>query len=177
MKLGKKLTIIFVALAVIPVLIMGYLAYDVARRTIVDKTINHLVSTNILKASELDRWIESSENSIEELAQRPLVRQYTEQMTNCNSSDPLYVETQKLLVENHFKPRLKYGNLFELFTIDLVSGVIMTSTDERQVGKQLVQRVVYATSVRGVADDDLPSPTATQAAQETRRRPDQRQVR
>jgi PAS domain S-box-containing protein len=136
MKLWKKLTIIFIALAIIPVLIIGYLAYDVARRTIEDRAINHLVSTNILKSSELDRWIQNNENSIEELAQRPLMRQYTEQMTSYNSTDPLYAETRKLLVENHLKPHLEYGGFFELFIMDSASGIIMTTTDEQQLGKQ-----------------------------------------
>ena len=91
MKLAYRLTILFLLMAILPTAIVGYLGYDIGKRTILQETTDHLVSINILKSRELERWIEDSKNSIEELAQRPLVRQYASVMAASHDMpDPSY---------------------------------------------------------------------------------------
>jgi HAMP domain-containing protein len=137
MKLAPKLTILFLLLSVVPAAIIGYLAYENGRRTIVKETINHLVSINILKSSELKRWVEGNKNSIEELAQRPLVRQYAEALTKHDIlvPGPAYHKAKGSIIEDHLKPRLKYGGFFEMFVMCPLHGLISASTDEKQEGK------------------------------------------
>ena len=60
MKLAPKLAILFLLLAILPTAVAGYLAYENGRRTIVQETIDHLVSINIFKSNELKRWIEDN---------------------------------------------------------------------------------------------------------------------
>ena len=50
MKLAPKLTLVLLVLAVAPIVVVGYLAYENGRQTIEQKTIEHLVSTNHLKS-------------------------------------------------------------------------------------------------------------------------------
>ena len=76
MKLATKLIIVFLLLTTIPLAIVGYLAYDNGRRTIEQNTLNHLISTNILKQNEFERWVRGNERSLRELARRSLVREY-----------------------------------------------------------------------------------------------------
>src|SRR4030043_1900229 len=135
MKLAPKLTILFLLLAIVPTVIVGYLAYENGRRTIVQETIDHLVSINLFKDNELERWIEDNRSSIEELAQRSLVRHYATVLMKHDIPDPAYYNAKRSLVEDHLKPRLKYGRFFELFLLCPRHGLISVSTDEKQEGK------------------------------------------
>ena len=63
MKLATKLTVLFLLLAIIPLAVVGYLAFDNGRRTIEQDTVNRLLATTILKEAELKRWIEDSQRS------------------------------------------------------------------------------------------------------------------
>jgi len=135
MKLAPKLTILFLLLAIVPTAIVGYFAYENGRRTIVQETIDHLISINLFKNNELKRWIEDNKSSIEELAQRPLVRHYAAVLTKHDTPDLAYHRAKVSIVEEHLKPRLKYGDFFELFLMCPRHGLISASTDERQEGK------------------------------------------
>ena len=83
----------------------------------------------------MNRWIESNKTSIEELAQRPLVRRYAAVLASHDSSAPAYQQAHASLVAEHLLRRLRYGGFFELFVICPRHGIILASTDERQEGK------------------------------------------
>jgi len=135
MKLAPKLTILFFLLSILPTAIVGYLAYENGRRTIVQETIDHLVSINIFKNNELKRWVKGDESSIQELAQRHLVRQYAALLAKHDTPDHAYQNAKASIIEDHLKPRLKYGGFFELFLMCPRHGLISASTDEKQEGK------------------------------------------
>jgi PAS domain S-box-containing protein len=143
MRLWQKLTIIFVLLAIVPVIIIGYLAYDSGRRTIDNQVENHIAAINVLKSSELDRWIDSNERSIEWLAQRPLVVQYSRVLATVDSSNPVYSQTLGYLIDSHLKPRLRFGGFNELFLLNPDNGTIIASTSEIQVGKERADRKYF----------------------------------
>lgn len=136
MKITLRLTILFLLLAVVPTAIVGYLGYESGRRTVIKETADHLVSINSLKSRELKRWVDGNKNSIEELAQRPLLKQHAAVMAaSHDASDPAYRKARRSAVENHLKPRLKYGGFIELFVMCSREGHISASTDEKQEGK------------------------------------------
>ncbi|MDQ1331609.1 MAG: hypothetical protein QG578_1877, partial [Thermodesulfobacteriota bacterium] len=110
MKLATRLTILFLLTAILPTAIVGYLGYDIGKRAILQQTTDYLITINVLKSRELERWIEEGKNSIEELAQRPLVRQNASVMAaSHHMPDTLYRRAHSDILENHLKPRLKYG--------------------------------------------------------------------
>jgi signal transduction histidine kinase len=135
MKLGPKLTIFFLLLAIVPTAIVGYLSYENGRRTIIQKTVDHLVSINIFKSNELKRWVKDNESSIEELAQRTWVREFAAVLAKHDIPDHAYQNAKATIIEDHLKPRLKYGGFFELFLMCPRHGLISASTDEKQEGK------------------------------------------
>ncbi len=135
MKLAPRVTILFLLLSIIPAAIVGYLAYENGRRTIMQKTIDHLVSINIFKINELKRWIEDNKTSLEQTAQRPLVRQFSTVLAKHDTPDPAYHKVKGSFVEDHLKPGLKYGEFFELFVMRPRDGLISVSTDEKQEGR------------------------------------------
>ena len=135
MKLAPKLTILFLLLAILPTAIVGYLAYENGRRTIVQETIDHLISINILKSNELKRWIKGGENSIEQLTERPLVRQHVAVLAKHDTPGHAYQNAKASIIEDHLKPRLKWGGFFEVFLMSPQHGIILVSTDKKQEGK------------------------------------------
>ena len=63
MKLAPKLTILFLFLSIVPLGVVGYLAYDNGRRSIEHSTIIRLASITFLKEAELNRWVEGNERT------------------------------------------------------------------------------------------------------------------
>jgi signal transduction histidine kinase len=138
MKLGARLTLFFALLSVVPVIIVGYIAYHNGRQTIEQVEINHLVSTNLMKSSELHRWIESNKRSIAELAQRPLIVEYSGMLTTPEIISTSYQEAHDNIVQDHLSPRVKLkGGLLELSVIGPRNGIVLASSDEMQEGKYL----------------------------------------
>jgi len=136
MKLRARLTIFFILLSVVPVLIVGYIAYYSGRQTIEQVEINHLVSTNLMKSSELHRWIESNKRSIAELAQRPLIVEYSGILATYEAISPSYRNAHGNIVQAHLLPRVKLkGGFLELSVISSRSGIVLASSDEMQEGK------------------------------------------
>ena len=69
------------------------------------------------------------------MAQRPLIRLYAESLMEHEAQGRPYQKAKEGLLEDHLKPRLKYGNFLELFLICPKHGLTLVSTDERQEGK------------------------------------------
>jgi len=61
--LVAKLLTYALLLAMVPIAIIGYLAYDSGRQAIVDDVEAHLESVAILKEHEIQTWVESLEYS------------------------------------------------------------------------------------------------------------------
>jgi signal transduction histidine kinase len=136
MKLTLKLTIIFAVLSILPVGIVGYMSYNTGRHSIEQVTINHLISTNLLKSSEMDRWINDNTQSLKVLAQRPLVAEYTGVLIAHNASDTAYLEAKTRLIKDHFRTRLITQSGFtEIFVMSPLDGMILASTSESEEGK------------------------------------------
>ena len=130
-------------LAIIPIAIVGSLAYMTGRRIIEQTSINHLVSINILKSSELNRWMEGNKNSIKELAQRPLVRQNTVSIMSHDVADSEFLKVKENLIADHLLPRLENGNFSELFVLCPIHGIVMASTNRLQEGKYRNTRAYF----------------------------------
>ena len=166
MKIAARLTILFLLTAIVPTGIVGYLGYDIGKRTILQETTDHLMSINILKSRELERWVKDGKSSIEELAQRPLVCQYASVMATLHDmSDPSYLKVHRNIVEDHLKPRLKYGVFTELFVMCSREGHISASTDEKQDGKQRNNRRYFREGkIRTYVEGSYYSPALEQPA-------------
>jgi PAS domain S-box-containing protein len=166
MKIAARITILFLLTAIVPTGIVGYLGYSIGKRTILEETTDHLVSINILKTRELERWVKEGKNSIEELAQRPLVRQYASILAASHERpDPSYRRAHIDIVENHLKPRLKHGVFLELFVMCSPQGHVSASTDENQDGKYRNNRRYFVEGKnRTYVEGSYYSPTLEQPA-------------
>ncbi len=131
MKLTTKLTLLFLLLSIIPLAVVGYLAYDNGRQTIEKNMLNHLMSTTILKEAELNQWIEDNERSLRGLARRPLIREYAALFVIHKPVAPEYQTAHKNIIEEHFNPTLEEESFLELFLLRASDGLIVASTNEK----------------------------------------------
>ena len=95
---------------------MGYLSYYYGRRTIEERTFNHLVSTNLLKEKEFSRWVKNAEQHLREMARRPSIRQLVESLNLYGESSSQYQLVRTEIYQDHLTPTLEEGKgFFELF--------------------------------------------------------------
>jgi len=142
--LRSRITRWFALLAIIPVVIVGFLAYYTGRQSIEQAEINHLVSTNLLKSSELTRWIEGNQLRVEDLAQRPLVVQHSAALATYDPASPAYDNARLSLEYDHLRPRIKpVGGFIEISVISPDSGIVLVSSDDMQEGKYHANQRFY----------------------------------
>src|SRR4030042_278040 len=136
MRLAAKLTIFFLFLAIIPLVIVGYISYDNGRRAIEQNVLNHLISTNIFKEGELNRWIEKDEIILRDLARRPLLREDVAILAVRNPSDEEYQAAYHRILEEQLIPALEEEAGFLVLSILRgEDGLILISTEQGIEGK------------------------------------------
>lgn len=132
MKLATRMTIIFIVISLIPVISVGYIGYHNGRRSIQKNTINRLSSINILKEAEFNRWIQSNRLYIRALAQRPLVKRFSNVICDEGLQAPDQSSAYTKLMNDHLLPGIGGSKGFIDFSIlRPTDGLIVLSTREQ----------------------------------------------
>jgi signal transduction histidine kinase len=135
-KLRTKLTLVFLSLSIFPLAIVGFFAYDNSRQVIDKYTYNHLISTNYLKENEFERWIDNNKRQLQELAQHPLVQDYSIILSSQDPASAAYQTASTNLIDNHLSPALEFdGGFLDLSILSPQDGQILISSDLTLVGK------------------------------------------
>lgn len=136
MRLATKLSVLFVLLSIVPLSIVGYLAYENSRRTIEKNTIHHLTSTSILREAEFERWIGNNEAQLRGLARLPLVREYAAALVSRDEAAAEYRAAYASIIEDHLIPALEEeGGFLNLSILRGRDALIVASTNEDLEGK------------------------------------------
>lgn len=136
MKLSTRLIFIFLSLSVIPMTVIGLIGFRNGINTIKRNTINRLVSVNLSKEAEFNRWINASQSQIKALAQRPLVREFAQKLSSKETPPALRHTLHQKLIDDHLTAGIKAGiGFIDLSILDKNSGEIMVSTDPFLEGK------------------------------------------
>jgi PAS domain S-box-containing protein len=136
MKLGPKLTLLFLVLSLIPLIILGISAYQNAHRALERDTFKHLSSVTLLKEAELNRWIDGDRSTLRELAQRPLVREYAQELITFEKNSPQYYTAYRQLRGDHLGPILaEQSGFLSLSILHPETGLVLVSTDPQFEGK------------------------------------------
>jgi len=135
MKISVKLLVIILFLAIIPLTIVGVTSYIIGSRSIENTINDNLTSSNTLKGSELDSWLNDSMIMLRSLARRFSLRDYTEVLLSDASSSILNDQAKNELRINNFQPVILEGRYIDLFLIDAATGrVLISSQDEENEG-------------------------------------------
>ena len=135
MKLQTKLSILFLVLTLLPLIIVGVLSYQTGQKAIRENTANHLVSTNLLKMAELERWIADNTLILEAVAKTPFFMDaFPTFLKNHDTADTDH-EKVHAEIRAQMLPLLRAGGMEELFILRASDGLTLVSTDQSQAGK------------------------------------------
>jgi signal transduction histidine kinase len=138
MKLAVKLSLLFITISVLSVFILGYFSYQSSKSAVNKEVVNHLVSINILKESELRSWVDDNKNSIELLAGSSYFKQeFASMIAQHDQGNPAHLLMHETLKEDYFFPFIEKENFTELSVIRQNDGLVLISTDKKQEGKYL----------------------------------------
>lgn len=112
--LRARLLAIFLLLAIIPLVGIGYLSYDLGRRRILKDVEDRMQSVAILKEQEIQLWVEHLQHTVLWLASSPSVSQDAAILTDTSSDasenfvahDSLVLELSRLADLPHLSPVL-----------------------------------------------------------------------
>jgi len=136
MRLFVKLVLSFVLVSIIPLGIAALTAYVNGREAISHEITTHLTSTNILRGAEVARWFEEKGKRLSELARRPLIKEYVKLLNFPGSTEREMEDAAGRIYRDHLKITLEEeGGFIEMFLLGAGDGQVISSTDERQVGK------------------------------------------
>jgi PAS domain S-box-containing protein len=136
-RLGFRFTVLFVVLAILPMVVVGLQAYATAREALEQDVINRLSTITLLKESEFNRWNTNNQELLRNLAQRPLVREYAAALVLIDlRTNPEFGILSQSLVQDHFLPTLDIESGFiDLTLIRASDGLILVSSNEDLEGK------------------------------------------
>ena len=135
MKLQTKLSVLFLVLALFPVLIAGLLSYQTGRNIIRVNITNHLVSTNLLKKAEFERWVGDNILMVEAVAKTPFFKdEFPDFLASHDAANQDHEAVHKK-IRAQLSPTLQAGGMKELFVLRAADGLTTVSTDQKQEGK------------------------------------------
>lgn len=149
MRLQTNLLIIFLFIAILPVVTMGILSFYAFQNTTEEEAISYLTSTNIQKRELIDNWLNDAADQIEIIAAALAMETQTPftppLKTGWNSTlDQLREEA----VAQYLLPVVSKGKFTELFLLRPVDGQVILSTDPGQQGKLMVQKPFFTEGLK-----------------------------
>jgi two-component sensor histidine kinase len=156
MKLTTRLILLFLLLSLTPLLVIGYLGFRNGVNTMKAQTMQRLVSINIAKAAEVNRWVHTCQSQIKSIAQRPLERTFAAALVSGRVSMQKRMEIRRKLIQNHLVPDIETGIGFVcLSLLDQRDGKIVVSTDAQLEGLFREEEEFFKEGQRGTFVDDV----------------------
>ncbi len=148
--LFARLISYFLLLAVIPLAVVGLIAYFQSQRTLRDNILNHLTTTATLKEDEINRWVESMKQDVQVVAQVPTVQEDARKLLTLDpegnefrsAHESLQDYLQNLLVE---KP-----DFLEVLLLKGVGGQVLLSTNPEHEGGYEVTSSFFTEGRKGL---------------------------
>ncbi|MFH0729843.1 MAG: ATP-binding protein [Pseudomonadota bacterium] len=135
MRLNAKLSLLLFLVTITPVFAVGFFSFQNSRESILQQTINHLVSTNLLKKAELDRWIDGNSLRLEILARTPFFKNIFPSLLAAQSEkDAEHMEAYDPIAQRLI-PMVEGGELIEIFILRASDGKVVISTSKSEEGK------------------------------------------
>lgn len=132
--LRARLLTLFILVAIVPLAVTGYLAYESGRQSIVKDVESHLHSVATLKEQEIESWVDHLEHTIVWLATSPQVSSDATILATHNTDDPRYLAAHQSLVAE-FRRIAVLRHLSSIFLLDSTSGQVIAAPDTTWEGK------------------------------------------
>ena len=132
--LSARLLTYFLLLVVITTAVIGYVAYNSGRQSIVNHVEAHMESVATLKQQQVELWVEHLKHGITWLAVNPQVRSDATVLTTSTIDEPEYLAAYESIV-SEFSRMAVLGDFSAVFLLDSTSGKTIASSDVSSEGK------------------------------------------
>jgi GAF domain-containing protein/HAMP domain-containing protein len=141
--LTAKLASYFLLLALVPLSVVSYVAYNIGEETLRKDVLDHLSTTIILKEDEINRWIVDRKRSTQLLAQAPIVRQYSGLLLAESEADPEFLSAYEILGDYLAVVQAEEPDFLEVFILTDVGGKVVLSTNKGHEGEYNVTSTYF----------------------------------
>jgi len=141
--LTARLVSYFLLLALVPLSIVGYVAYSSGEETLKRGVLDHLSTTAILKEDEINRWIADKKRSTRLLAQTPIVHQYSRPLLTEFETSPDFLVAYKVLGDYLTAVLAEEPDFLEIFVLTDVGGKVVLSTNKEHEGEYNVTSTYF----------------------------------
>ncbi|MFQ5975374.1 MAG: ATP-binding protein [Candidatus Hydrothermarchaeales archaeon] len=125
----------FLISSLVPLTLIGYMAYDNGRRALEEETINQLTAARTLKEGGINIWISEREKNLFILSKDDETKEYFRILAAHEKGDPVYVGAHRVLI-NHFSTLVSAEPDFrEIYVLDAEKGEVIASTSKKNEGK------------------------------------------
>lgn len=146
MKLTTRLLLLFLLLALAPVIVMGSITYFSNQNLLHEKTRRYLETINIQKIAQINQWLLNSQNSIEFLASQEIIREklYHGIQSDRKASISVLNEETKDWLQRHCIALINQEIFKEVFLVCINSGEVIFSTSISEEGKDKSDREYFS---------------------------------
>lgn len=137
-----KLLGYFLMSSLIPLFIVGYMAYDSGQRAIEQQTSQYLLITANLRAEELDRWVSVEEIEVQLLAGSGTLQRSAQHIATRGKADPVFKRAHEEIL-NFFKQAQREDEHFREVSLVSSDGVVLVSTNPSREGENMLGETYF----------------------------------
>ena len=163
--LFARLISYFLLLAVIPLAIVGLIAYYQGQQALRDNVLNHLTTTATLKEDEINRWVESMKLDVQLLAQVPAVQEGAVQLLALDQESDEFLAAYEAL--HVYLKSMVAGkpDFMEILLLKGVGGQVVLATNPEHEGGYEVTSSFFTEGRKGLYVQSIyPSATLNKPA-------------
>lgn len=128
--------------SLMPIFIVGYMAYDSGQRAIETQTSQYLLITANLRAEELVRWVSVEEIEVQLLAGSAPLQRSAQRIATRGEADPVFKRAHEEIL-NIFKQAQKEDEHFREISFVSPEGVVLVSTNPAREGENLIGEAFF----------------------------------
>ena len=142
-KLARTMLTVLIPIALVPLLLMGGIAYARSRQILVNQIESTLVSIEVQQQSKIDAWIEARKERINEFYFDPTVVEAFQTVNQLsNSENPRYVEARELILANLEEINATDDLIHQFFVLSS-DGEILVASNRRYEGTSLADAAYF----------------------------------
>ncbi len=137
MGLMIKLMVYFLIFSIVPLTLIGFMAYESGRNAIEVQTSNYLTTTTILKEREIEAWINKKERAILLLARSPIAQKNSLRLAPRMKGDPVYMRAYEDMQAQFKALEEEDPDFSEVFFLNSGGEIIVSTTKENEGRQEL----------------------------------------
>jgi GAF domain-containing protein/HAMP domain-containing protein len=146
--LRTRMLIAFVAMVLLPLVILGTGLALGGLQVASQRGTDQVVSVVVLKAAEIDTWLQALQIDLEITVSEPQVRSHLDTLVQERPGSQDYVDASQELTDRLRQVGEQTGRFEELFLMDS-QGRVLASTDSASVGKDLRSQAYFREALQG----------------------------